>query len=97
MACVYVLLKRLSVKRKIDFYKPVSCHLYPLRLTQYPTFTAVNYHRWKICKCAEVLGRAKNIRVYEFLKDPLVRRFGQVWYDELALTCREYLKQYGDK
>lgn len=81
---------------KIDFYKPISCHLYPLRIKEYSTFTAVNYHRWKICKCAEVLGRAKGIRVYEFLREPLIRRFGQEWYDELALTCREYLKQYGD-
>lgn len=80
---------------KIDFYKPVSCHLYPLRIKEYPTFTAVNYHRWKICKCAEVLGRAKGIRVYQFLREPLVRRFGKDWYDELALTCEEYLKHYG--
>lgn len=81
---------------KIDFYKPVSCHLYPLRIKEYPTFTAVNYHRWKICKCAEVLGRANGIRVYQFLREPLIRRFGQEWYDELAITCEEYLKQYGD-
>lgn len=80
---------------KTDFYKPISCHLYPLRIKEYPTFTAVNYHRWKICKCAEVLGRAKGIRVFEFLREPLIRRFGQKWYDELALTCREYLSQYG--
>lgn len=80
---------------KIDFYKPVSCHLYPLRIKEYPTFTAVNYHRWKICKCAEVLGRAKDIRVYQFLREPLIRRFGKEWYDELALTCEEYLRQYG--
>lgn len=80
---------------KIDFYKPVSCHLYPLRIKEYPTFTAVNYHRWKICKCAEVLGRSKGIRVYEFLREPLIRRFGREWYDELVLTCEEYLKQYG--
>lgn len=79
---------------KIDFYKPISCHLYPVRIKEYADFTAVNYHRWKICKCAEVLGRAQGIRVYQFLKEPLIRRFGQEWYDELALTCEEYLKQY---
>lgn len=79
---------------RIDFYKPISCHLYPLRLKEYDGFTAVNYHRWKICKCAEVLGRAKGVRVYEFLKAPLIRRFGQEWYDELAATCQEYLRQY---
>ncbi len=80
---------------RIDFYKPISCHLYPVRLKEYDGFTAVNYHRWKICKCAEVLGRANNVRVYEFLKEPLIRRFGREWYDELELTCREYLRQYG--
>ena len=79
---------------KIDFLKPISCHLYPLRLTEYPTFTAVNYHRWKICKCAEILGRSKGIRLYKFLEGPLVRRFGREWYDELCLACEEYLKQY---
>ncbi len=79
---------------RIDFYKPVSCHLYPVRLRRFPSFTAVNYHRWKICKCAEVLGRARGIRVYQFLKEPLVRRFGQKWYDELAFTCEEYLRQF---
>ena len=81
---------------RIDFMKPVSCHLYPVRVTEYPTFTAVNYHRWKICKCAEVAGRAKGLRAYEFLKEPLIRRFGREWYDELENTAREYLAQYGD-
>lgn len=81
---------------RISFYKPVSCHLYPVRIKKYPHVTAVNFHRWKICKAAEVLGRAKSIRAFEFLEGPLRRRFGDKWYDELALTCREYLKQYGD-
>lgn len=81
---------------KIDFLKPISCHLYPLRLTEYPTFTAVNYHRWKICKCAEILGRSRGIRLYQFLEGPLVRRFGQQWYDQLAEACRQYIKQYAD-
>ena len=81
---------------KIDFYKPISCHLYPVRLKQFDSFTAVNYHRWKICKCAEVLGRSKGIRAYQFLKEPLIRRFGEEWYAELAFTCEEYLKQYPD-
>lgn len=80
---------------RIDFYKPISCHLYPVRITERPGFVAVNYHRWKICKCAEILGRQKGVRAYQFLKEPLIRRFGQEWYDELAATCDEYLKQYG--
>ena len=81
---------------RIDFYKPISCHLYPLRLTDYPSFTAVNYHSWKICKAAEVLGRAKGVRVYQFLKEPLIRRFGKEWYDELVLACEVYLEEYGE-
>ena len=81
---------------RIDFYKPISCHLYPLRLTDYPSFNAVNYHSWKICKAAEVLGRAKGVRVYQFLKEPLIRRFGKEWYDELVLACEAYLEEYGE-
>ena len=79
-----------------DFRKPMSCYLYPVRVKQYPSFTAVNYHRWKICKCAEVLGRKLNLRAYEFLREPLIERFGKDWYDELSLTAEEYFKQYGD-
>lgn len=80
---------------RIDFMKPISCHLYPVRLKEYPTFTAVNLHRWKICKCAEILGRKEGIRAYQFLRGPLERRFGKEWYDELAGTAEEYFKQYG--
>lgn len=80
---------------KIDFLKPASCHLYPVRLTRYPTFTAVNLHRWNICKCAETLGRKKRLRAYKFLERPLTARFGADWYRELALTAEEYLRQQG--
>jgi hypothetical protein len=76
-----------------DNVKPISCYLYPVRLKEYDGFTAVNLHRWKICKCAETLGRAKGVRAYEFLREPLVRRFGQAWYDELKVTAEEYLRQ----
>ena len=75
------------------FYKPLSCHLYPIRITRYPAFTAVNYHRWKICKAAEVLGRKEGVRVYRFLREPLIRCFGEAWYDELAHTAEIYLQQ----
>lgn len=80
---------------KIDFLKPASCHLYPVRLTRYPTFTAVNLHRWNICKCAETLGHKKRLRAYKFLEGPLTARFGADWYRELALTAEEYLRQQG--
>lgn len=71
-------------------FKPISCSLYPVRLKEYDGFTAVNFHKWKICKAAETLGRAKGIRAYEFLKEPLIRRFGEDWYRELALTAQEW-------
>ena len=79
---------------KIDWRKPISCYLYPVRIKKMPTVTAVNYNRWKICKSAEVLGRARGIRLYEFLKEPLTERFGKEWYDELVTNCEEYIKQY---
>lgn len=78
---------------RVDFMKPISCHLYPVRIKEYPTFTAVNFHRWKICRCAEALGRAHGNRAYKFLREPLVRRFGEEWYNELEFTAEQYLNQ----
>lgn len=60
-------------------YKPLSCHLYPLRVHDYGEFTAVNYHQWDICNSAK--GRGEPL--YKYLKEPLIRRFGQEWYDQL--------------
>lgn len=82
---------------RIPDVKPISCRLYPVRLKEYDGFTAVNLHRWKICRPAEVLGRKLGIRAYEFLKDPLIARFGKEWYDELELTAGEYLRQHPSK
>lgn len=91
----YCAIEKAYREGKIDFYKPISCHLYPVRLTTYPSFTAVNYHRWKICKCAEILGRKNGIRLYKFLEGPLTRRFGEEWYNELVMACDAYLEEYG--
>lgn len=76
---------------RCNFCKPVSCHLYPVRLTEYPSFTAVNLHRWEVCRPAEKLGRKLGLRAYQFLREPLIARFGQEWYDELCATSEEYL------
>lgn len=75
--------------------KPISCYLYPVRINRYPSFTAVNYHRWKICRSAEANGRRLGIRAYQFLKEPLTEVFGKEWYDELVTACEAYLEQYG--
>lgn len=77
-----------------DFRKPASCHLYPVRLKQIGDMTALNFHRWKICRPAEALGRKLGIRAYQFLKEPLTARFGREWYDELCQTAEEYIRQY---
>lgn len=93
--CWSCLLEQACRAGETDFLKPASCHLYPVRVKKYPTFTAVNYHRWKICRCAETLGRANGLRAYQFLEGPLRAYFGDEWYDELRLTIEEYIRQYG--
>ncbi|MEN9918925.1 MAG: hypothetical protein RL662_1361 [Bacteroidota bacterium] len=81
---------------KTDFYKPISCHLYPIRLEQFPDFIAVNYHRWRVCKAAVALGDKEGLRIYQFLKEPLIRKFGQDWYNELCIAAVDYKKMKED-
>ncbi|MDG4944852.1 DUF3109 family protein [Weeksellaceae bacterium KMM 9713] len=72
-----------------DFQKPISCHLYPVRVDKYKAFTAVNYHKWDICSDACTLGQELNVTVAEFLKEPLIKKFGQEWYDQLMIAKDE--------
>lgn len=74
---------------KTDFYKPISCHLYPIRVGDYGKYKAVNYHRWDVCKAAVLLGEKENVPVYKFLEKPLIRKFGQAWFDELEVAVKE--------
>lgn len=89
----YCLIEKAYNAGKIDFKKPISCHLYPIRLTQVGEYTGVEYHRWDICHCARQKGKKLHLPLYQFLKEPLIRRFGQAWYDELELTATEWKKQ----
>ena len=73
--------------------KPISCYLYPVRLRKVGDFTAVNFHKWDVCNSAFIKGRRKGIRAYEFLKEPLIERFGKEWYDELLVVAEELKKQ----
>lgn len=68
---------------KISFRKPISCHLYPIRITKKEGFEAVNYHKWNICSDACKLGSALGVPLYKFLKDPLIRKYGEDWYTTL--------------
>lgn len=69
---------------KTKFRKPISCHLYPIRITKKKNFEAVNYHKWSVCSAACILGKSLGIPVYKFLKEPLIRKYGKAWYKELV-------------
>lgn len=77
---------------RIDFYKPISCHLYPVRLQKFKELTAVNVHRWNVCDCARSNGQNLNVPVYKFLKEPLIRQFGNEWYKQLEIAADEFSK-----
>lgn len=74
----------------INFRKPVSCHLYPVRVKEYSTFTAVNYHQWDICAAACDKGRTEGVPVFRFLQEPLIRKFGADWYQALNAYYEEH-------
>lgn len=77
---------------EVNWKKPISCHLYPIRVRDYTEFSAVNYHKWEICDDACSLGKELQVPVYKFVKQALIRRFGEDWYSELEKTADEYQK-----
>ncbi len=77
----------------IDWKKPISCHLYPVRVNQYQSFEAVNYHQWYICSPACELGKELKVPVYKFVKEALIRKFGEAWYQELELVATQWKQQ----
>lgn len=74
----------------VSWKKPVSCHLYPIRIKDFSDFSAVNYHKWHICSPACSLGKELQVPVYKFVKEALVRKFGESWYNELEKVADEY-------
>ena len=78
---------------KIDFRKPISCHLYPIRIDDYEEFKTINYHTWDICESAVCCGEKTQVPLYKYLKEPLIRKFGEEWYEELACRCEEFLQK----
>ena len=78
---------------KSDWPKPISCHLYPVRLKELQDFTALNVHRWPICDGARTCGAKANITVLDFCKTALIRRFGEAWYDEAQLIWKAWKAQ----
>ncbi len=79
---------------KTQWSKPISCALYPIREKHFSNgLTGINYHRWDICRAAVSKGKALDLPLYVFLKDPLVRRFGQEWYNELCAVAEQLLAE----
>lgn len=74
----------------VDWQKPISCHLYPIRITQYPGFDVLNYDRWHICHAACSYGQELSVPVYKFLKTPLIRKYGAEWYAELEKIAHDF-------
>ena len=74
---------------EISWKKPVSCHLYPIRVKEYTEFSAVNYEKWDICDDACTLGKELQVPVYKFVKEALIRKFGEDWYTELEKVAQK--------
>jgi len=76
-----------------DFRKPISCHLYPVRVktNEKQNFEALNYDRWDICSAACTAGKNNQVRIFEFVKEALIRKYGEAFYEELEAAV-EYLK-----
>lgn len=77
---------------EIDWKKPVSCHLYPIRVKEYSEFSAINYDKWEICDDACTLGNSLQVPVYKFVKQALIRKFGEDWYSELEKVAQKIKK-----
>jgi hypothetical protein len=77
---------------EVSWKKPVSCHLYPIRVKDFTEFAAVNYDRWDICDDACTLGKELQVPIYIFVKEALVRKFGEDWYSELEKVAEELKK-----
>lgn len=82
-------IEKAYLEGKIDYKKPISCHLYPIRITKHKDYDALNYDRWEVCNPACKLGESLKVPVYVFLKESLTRRYGEEWYKELTLTATE--------
>jgi len=94
--CCLCALERAYREGRTHFCKPISCALYPVREKQFSDGTvALNYHRWEVCRCGRELGHQMQIPVYRFLREPLIRRFGEAWYKELCDVALELEKMEG--
>ncbi|MBI9067367.1 MAG: DUF3109 family protein [Salinivirgaceae bacterium] len=90
---VFCAIEKAFLNKEINFHKPLSCHLYPIRITKYKDFDAVNYERNKLCIPARVNGERLGVPIYKFVKAPLIRKYGAEWYEQLEIAVEELSKQ----
>lgn len=88
----YCAIEKAWMDKKISFRKPLSCHLFPIRIKKYEDFDAINYEEIKICRPALKRGEVENIPLYRFLEEPLLRVYGKKWYNELLIAAEEIEK-----
>jgi len=91
---VFCAIEKAFLEKEIDFQKPLSCHLYPIRITKYEKFDAVNYETNKLCIPARINGERLGIPLYKFVKTPLIRKYGNGWYEQLEIAADEIAKQF---
>lgn len=98
-ACVFVVfengitqcaIEKANKAGKTDFKKPMSCHLYPIRAAKYGDYTVLNYDKWDVCNPACSLGEELNLSIYQFLKEPLIRKMGADWYKDLENLAKDW-------
>jgi hypothetical protein len=80
-------IERAYFQKNTEFRKPVSCHLFPIRISEYKRFDGVNYEKLKICKPGRICGKSNNLPLYKYLKEPLIRKYGEEWYNEISLVA----------
>ena len=95
--CCYCSTDKAFREKRTTWCKPISCALYPIREKKLSHgLTGLQYHRWDVCKPAVKKGRELNLPIYKFLRDPLIRRFGEAWYNELCEAAEALKKEFGE-
>ena len=86
-------IEKVFFEKGTSFRKPVSCHLFPIRITEYKRFDAINYQQLEICKPGRKCGKSGKIPLWQYLKEPLIRKYGKPWYNELEIAAATHIEK----
>jgi hypothetical protein len=86
-------IEKAHFEKYTEFRKPVSCHLFPIRVTEYKRFDAVNYQQLDICKAGRICGISNGTPLWKYLKEPLIRKYGEEWYKEFTYAAENLPKE----